>query len=500
MPGQARLATWLKTLPQHTLPIDAHVAKQLLQLLKQDDCNVIKLATLVKHDPILCLQLFHDTERVLQDRGGDIQHIAHLLSLIGLNKLEQTIKRSKCSHTQPDGLKELLSASQFTAYLSNTLLARKHGASNERFFLPCLFFNTPLWMMWVAAPKTAAHSQQLASQQPHAYLDTYQRSLGFSLDRLLKKAHTFVQLPASTYKALAMTPQDNLHFWAKVLTYNTDRFRQWMSSDKAAKHYFNSVEMGIYLMNQYTIAVYFDQHGKHRQRFHTLLCRYLNKEAGELHTEIIEQANNIELATDTKEHLTPLYRLQQWHITPEMHSETAATPRKKNATHVPAKHPHIPEKIKQWRQKIRSSRSTDNALNTTLAALSTGVGVEHCIIMRIDDNTISTQAHYGFTPDSPIRLFEHSHKKDQTLFDQLIQNPACIAIRSQDLAKAATKIPKPFTQHCPLQPCGLLSIFQHKQPKVLIYCDQPQWDPKTHHYFKVIGHSLSQTLQQLRQS
>lgn len=502
IPGHARLAIWLNTLPQNALPIDTHIAKQILRLLKEEDCDSLKLARLVKHDPILCLKLFHCADNALQHREGDIQHIAHLISLIGFSKVEHVIRHSKCSSTKPYGLEELLFVSQFVAHLSNELLARKHGASNERFFLPSLFFNAPLWMTWIAAPKTAAQGQQLASREQQGYLDTCQQKLGFPLEHLLKKAHTFVHLPPITYKALHITPQQELRFWAKALKQNDVQFSQWMSSEKTARHHFNNVETGIYLLNQYVMAVYLDWNGKHIERYHSLLCRYFNKEAAELNADIIEQAMSADMPTHLKKNLAPLYRLKGLHKGTEEEKDQSEEEQQEKAIQSTLAHRRSTKSslssIEQWLRKIRQSDDIDNALEATLTALSQGVGVEHCIIMDVDNNTISTQAHYGFTPESPIDNFEQIKQKENNLFDQLLQKPACISIRSQDLAKAAKKIPEQFSQYCPLQPCGLLSIFQHNKPKALIYCDQDQWDQKTHHYFKAVGHSLSQTLQQMK--
>ncbi|MFT6255489.1 MAG: HD-like signal output (HDOD) protein, partial [Granulosicoccus sp.] len=179
--SDSRLSIWLKKLPKNPLPINQTVANEVLSLLRDDNCNSPKLASCIQKDPLLCLKLFHGTEKQLNNKEGDIQHLVHLIGLVGMNKIEHVVNNSRKIASTPDGFMEILSASLFAAHLASTLLNKKHNASSDRFFLPCLFFNAPLWLMWVAAPKTMAHGKILASSKPQSYIALSVKKLGFKL-------------------------------------------------------------------------------------------------------------------------------------------------------------------------------------------------------------------------------------------------------------------------------------------------------------------------------
>ncbi|ODS23527.1 hypothetical protein AB835_08450 [Candidatus Endobugula sertula] len=493
VPSHVRLAIWLNKLPQNPLPIDTQVANRVLHLLKDEDCDSIQLAALIKQDPILCLKLFHYADNTLKKRDGDIQHLVHLLSLIGVNKLEKVIRSSQHKSQKDYGFQEVLSASLFAAHLSREFLAKKHGANNDRFHLPTLFFNAPLWLMWIAAPKTLAIGQKLVSHKQQALIPLCIKQLGFRLSELFCKSHNFVHLPEITYKALCINPQEDLHFWAKVHHLGDRQLAQWFKKDKTARHQFYSPQNGIYLLNQYVLAVFFDWRGKYIQRYSHLLCQYLEMDLTVFNSCVIDQAMNMRLPKNCQGLLSPINRLHGLHREPQQQAQSQPVD---SAAADHAFTPPKPQTIESWLRKIHQSSNIDTALQSTLDALTQGVGVDHCLIMTVDDDNIHSQACYGFEQSSPLLSF-HQQRNEPSLFSRLIQKPACISIQSQDLPKARKKLPQQFAKYCELQPCGLLSIFQHNQPKALIYCDQHQWSQQTHLHFKTVGKHLAQTLQQL---
>ncbi|MGS2717830.1 hypothetical protein ACVBE9_06640 [Eionea flava] len=443
------------------------------------------LASAIQKDPLLCLKLFHCTAQQLSDKEGDIQHLTHLIGLIGLNKIERVIKSSRTISAPPEGLKEVLSASLFAAHLASTLLNKKHNATSDRFFLPTLFFNAPLWLMWIAAPKTMSHGEVLASQKPQSYIALCVKKLGFKLPDLLERANELILLPKVSLDALAINPIKQRHFWAKAHLLPENKLTQWFANDKVARNLFYSVEAGVYLLNQYVIAIYFDWNGKYIQRCAKLLCRHLGISDEELHTAVIELALSMPLPTQFQGLLAPINRLRGLHKDPICPTGLAS-----NA-------PLQPEVLKAWREKIRQSDNADTALAITMNALAKGVGVEHCVIMEVDDHDIHTQTCYGFADKPEINNFHSDWHTEKSLFQQMITKPCCISVSPEDLSKASAKMPKQFTQSCDIKPCGLLSVFQQKKPKALIYCDHTSWDAQKHQYFKAVGKELAHTLEQL---
>lgn len=484
--SDARLAIWVKKLPQNPLPINHQIALEVMRLLKDDDCDSLRLAKTIQKDPLLCLKLYHCTEQKLNGKDGDIQHLIHLIGLIGHNKIEHVITSSKKISSPPEGFQEILSASLFAAHLASILLNKRHYATSDRFFLPTLFFNSPLWLMWVAAPKTMEQGQILASRRQQSYIALSVKKLGFKLPDLLEKADELILLPQLTLNSLAINPTKQVHFWAKIHHLDIENLQKWLSEDKTSRHFFYSIETGIYLLNQYVIAIYLDWNGKYIQRYGTLLCRHLGIDDDTLNASVIDLALTIQLPSHFQGLLAPINRIRGLHRDPQL-STNNTLPK-----------PVIsPEELQAWRLKISQSNNVNTALEITLNALARGLGVEHCVIMEVDDHNIQTQTCYGFTDNKAINNFSANWRHEKHLFQQMVQKPCCIAVSPEDLSKASAKMPKQFTNHCDIQPCGILSVFYKNKPKALIYCDHNQWDKNKHQYFKAIGKALAHTLEQL---
>lgn len=487
----SRLGLWLNKLPNTSLPINSATANHIARLLDDEHCDSDKLAQRIKQDPILCLKLFHCAKQALAKREGDIQHLVHLIGLIGMNKVEQVISHNPKKNIVPDGFNEILSASIFAAHLSNTLLINKHHGQNDRFFLPTLFFNSPLWLMWIAAPKAMTQGQALASRQQQPYESLCLKKLGFQLSDFQNQVPDVIDLPLLTQQALAIRPTQELRFWARAHHLNDSAFSLWLAQDKLAKQLFYSVEMGIYLLNQYVLAIYLDWNGKHIKRYAHLLSRHLGIEASALHKHMTESALSIRLPTHLKGVFSPICRIKGLHKEDLPASTQAPSP----LSHT--QHAKKEPSLNKWLVKMRQSKSVNTAYHTTLLALSQGAKVNHCIIMNVDKESIHTHACYGFDDSSRMHSFYYDQHHTSPLFHQLMQKPSCISITANNMQKAMRNIPADFSQLVDMQSCAFISIFSHGQVQAIIYCDHSQWDEKKHHSFKLISKSLSKALDHL---
>lgn len=510
--NNSHLALWLKKLPKHELPINATIANHLIDLLHDDNCDATKQAKLIKQDPILCLHLFQSAENALKQRKGNIQHLVHLLGLLGINHVEKSTKSKQQRPRFPQGLQEILAASAFSAHLSNYLLLRKHHGNTDRFYLSTLFFNVPLWLMWIASPKAINQGQQLASRKKQSHLLLCQQKLGFRLNDLFSQIDNITHLPDATLKALNINPKKRISDWAKFHYYTPAKLADWFAEDREAYRYFNSIEMGIYLLNQYVLAIYLDWTEKHIQRYSRLLCHYLRIEHGHLQSMTQQAAKEVKWEDNFTGLLAPKNRLKSLHKdidSDHLYTQEKATTKKKltkeeistsQNSNTKLESQKISEKIKYWIQKIRSASTQDEAYNATFNALVRGIGAAHCIIMHVDDYAIHTHSCYGFQRSADVPSFRYQRGKTNDLFSQLIQKPCCIAIDKQSLNKAMRNIPTAFTQRCRIKPCGFASIFDENIPKALIYCDHPKWSQQKHYHFKVISKVLSHSLQTINDS
>ena len=311
--NNSRLSLWLNKLPQYRLPLNTEVAQRVHDELTDPNATAERLSNVIQQEPALCLSLFLCGQRQLQQRQGDIQSMVHLLGLLGLKQIETAVKVANKQHHSSEGQRELFAASLFAAQLAEALLPLKHGARGSHFHLPSLLFNAPLWLMWAGAPKLMQRGQQLISKKQYPLKRVCKQALGFPLSALLKQTHRFLALPDLTLKALAIDPQQQLTLWATIARLDQATLKPWLERNRAAKRLFQARETGIYLINQYTLALYLDRHGKHKKRWSRLLCRHLGLEQAALDQHILRLARSTPMPQHLKGIYAPLYRVRGLH-------------------------------------------------------------------------------------------------------------------------------------------------------------------------------------------
>lgn len=495
-PDKSRLALWLSKLPSHVIPLNTTLAQQIIRELNDEESTAETLAQLIKQEPILCLKLYLKASRQLKQREadteGNIQGLIHLIGLLGTEQIKQVIKDAPKQKSSTEGQQELYSASLFAAELACRLLPGKHGTRSERFFLPSLLFNAPLWLMWTAAPKVMQHGQTQASKRKHALKPLCQKVLGFSLESLLEQTQAFLPLPELTLKALALDFQDNIEFWSKVRQLSYDDVKAWAQEDKAAKHQLYSPEVGLKLINHYVLAIYLDWNGKHIKRWKKLLSNHLALDEDALDDAVIEVASQLHSSQSENNksslylsgRFSPLYRYRQLH---------KALPADK-----PSDNSDI---IQHYLQQLSQTTQPQHCLQLAMEALSEGVQAEHCIMLKINQRQLTIPLVYGFDSLKQERLNELlSLQLDiadcGAMFTSLLKKPTAIAADKTQLPRLFNQLPVALTRFWQAQPCGLMSLFHREQPYAIVICDHKNWNNERHQHFKRIGKQLSQTLRQ----
>ncbi len=480
--GNTRLAVWLSKLPGYTLPLDSNVTQKILKEMSDPASSTERLAALVGQDPALCLKLHTRVIQQLKGRDSNIQGLVHLIGLLGTQQIKQIIKESPKEKAAYKGQRELLSASLFAAQLGSRLLPEKHGTRGARFFLPCLLFNAPLWLMWKAAPKLMQQGQTLASEKQQALEPLSQKKLGFSLRSLLKNTPKFLSLPETTLKSLAIDFSEDKAFWSKARCIDPKQLSDWVKQDKPAKHRLYSPETGIYLINHYVLAMYLDWNGKHAQRYSTLLARHLNMTEEALHNAIIEAANTIQLPSSMSGQFTPLYRYRGLHreLSEKQSTDTAAI-------------------VQQYLLQLGEARHSHTCLQLALEALTEGTKVEHCMIFKIAGQRLQVPFSYGFSNQGnsqEIAALDIDFKDCGQLLKALLEKPMALSIDSAQLTRITQQLPSAITQYWQPRPCGLMSLFHQGKPYAIIACDHHQWNNNKQQQFKAIGKQLLQSLKQ----
>ncbi|MGH1486488.1 MAG: HDOD domain-containing protein [Cellvibrionaceae bacterium] len=474
----SRLMLWLSKLPKHTLPLNEQVARKVSIEINDPDSTSEKLAKLIQQDPVLCLKLYLKGNRQLKEREGDIQGLVHLIGLLGLDAISTIIKQAKKQKMPCDGQRELFSASLFSAHLANHLLPPKLGTRGERFFLPSLLFNAPLWLMWSAAPKVMQHGQTQVSQKKRPLEPLCKKNLGFSLHSLLEQTQVFLPLPTTTLKALEIDFHHDMAFWAKVKRMPDEELKLWLEKDKTAKQHFYSAEMGLHLINHFVLAIYLDWDGKHIKRWTNILSKYLTIDVDELNAKIAEIATHITLPAYLSGQFSPLYRFRG------LHKEL---PESQSSNNI--------EIIKQYLQQLRETENIRNCLQLTLEALTEGAQVQHCVILKFSENRLQIPLSYGFD-DKGLESLDIDFKDCGQLLQGLLKKPMALSVDSSQLSRIEEQLPPVLTLYWQPRPCGLMSLFHEGKPYAIVLCDHKDWNEQRHQQFKSIGKQLTQTLKQ----
>lgn len=480
----SRLSLWLSKLPKSIPQIDPLIAKRVRAEIANPYSTSESLASIIQHDPVLCLKLFLKGGDQLKTRDGDIQGLTHLIGLLGLNQISHVIDMdaSMTIAEVPDlqGQQALVTTSIFAAHLANQLLPQKHGTRGERFFLPSLLFHAPLWLMWSAAPKLMSYGQIQASKKQQPLELTCQKNLGFPLRSLWAKTESFLPLADTTLKALKTDPHQDLRFWAKALRMPASKFKEWLSADKQAKHYFASVETGIYLINHYALAIYLDWNGKHIQRWANLLAKHLDMTVADLMEATAQVATHMPNVSDAQRQQSALYRLRGLH-------KKFADDKKVNQTDI----------IEHYLALLRRTDQLNQCLQLGLEALVEGTRVQHCIILKFSNYRLKVPLSYGFESKA-IESIDIDFNDCGKLLRGLLKQAPALSINASQLLRIEEQLPTILTQHWLPKPCGLMSLFYESEPYAIIICDHKNWNEQRQQQFKTIGKQLTKTLKQCK--
>lgn len=469
-----RLDLWLSKLTKLKLPIDEKIALSVKAELSSPDTDSERLTAIIKQDPALCLRLFLHGQQRLKHREGDIQGMVHLLGLLGLNQITAVIDESETVNTLIDDQRALFAASMFAAQLAENLLPYKHGTRGSTFYLPSLLFNAPLWLMWVAAPKVMTQLQREASEQRKPLKDVCQNKLGFTLQSIFTHSKRFLALPDLTHKAHNIDLHNQLLTWATIHRMEKDQTNLWFEKDKTVKHLFCSADTGIFLINQYVLAVYLDQNGKHTRRWGRLLSRHMGISEKQLKKRVTAIAQQTTLPSQYDEQFYPLFRNRKLHLIG-------------NIQH------NKPINLNQYLKQIENCQNLDKCLELTADALIDGAQVEHYMVLTIANGQLELPVHYGF--DTSIAdTISIDHNKCGQLLKALMLKPMAITIEKEKLALIKKQLPTELSQYWGLHPCGFMSLFKSGEPYAIIICDHSEWNDQKHEAFKAIGKQLNRSL------
>ena len=480
--ANSRLPLWLQKLPCHTLAINHRVAKKVLNEIADQNSSAQSIASLIQQDPVLCLKLYLKLRRRLNNKNTRLQGLEHLISLMGTESIKllinQAPKNNQANHATSDSQQELYAASFFAAQLARQLLPEKHGTPGKIFFLPAMLLNAPLWLMWIAAPKLMelVKTTKRGKKTTSPLESLFEKKLSFPIQDLLEQTHRYLPLPELSLKALTARLDKDTNFWGKVNYIPMTQLLPWMAQDIAAKRRLYAPETGLYLLNHYALAIYFDEQGRHIKRLGRLAARHLNISEDDFNQAVTTIASTLELPQEMKGRFSPIYRYRSFHKElsgDEANSSTAI--------------------LKQYLFKLKQSKLSHNGLQLALEALTHGAEVQRSMIFVIEENRLSLKYQAGFT-DTALKNLNVSLNDAGELFSYLLNQPVVVIADKLKLPLIAKQLPTALAQNWEPRPCGIMSLFNNDEPYAIIICEHYDWSAQRHEHFKIIGKHLLSNL------
>lgn len=484
--GQSRLSLWLKKLPDHNLAFNPKVAKSIKDEINDLESTSERLASLIQQDPALALSFYQYTKSKVDNKDGDIQSLVHMIGLIGLGHIEHSLKSEPEPLELAHGQKALYAASLYAAQLAKQLLPLKHGTIGERFFLPALFFNAPLWLMWQAAPKVVGTIHQAITQQRQPIATAFRSRLGFALPELLKRSDQFLALPEQTLQALKIDITENKPLWAKLICSSSENINSWLEKNKTAKHFFYSTEVGIYLVNHYALAIYFDHTGKQIKRFNKLLSQYLKLSKGELDILVNKSASTSKNPAIFGDQYSPKFLVKRLQ---DDESTTTNEEDEKETVTANLKTVHTDPLA-----LLKLSKTKKDALQMANQSIIKICKASQCLILNYTTEPETTLNLIEQTGFDHIASFSIKNTDFGQFFKKILLKPVALFIKSEQVDSIKKQLPQSLLQFWSSRSFSILSVFHQNKPLAIIICDSDQWDNDHHLQFKRIGKTLIKTL------
>ena len=482
--GKSRLSLWLNKLPKHKLPLNPSVAQAIKVEINDLESTSERLAGLIKQDPSLALTLYQYTQTKVKHKEGDIQSLVHMIGLMGLGHIEKTLSPTPKPLQMSPEQKAIYAASLFAANLAKQLMPLKHGTVGERFFLPTLFYNAPLWLMYKAAPTIMSTIQKDICEQGLAQKSVFRSRLGFGLEHLLKRSPKLLQLPQQTHQALAVDMGAELRLWATVNRLPEAQLNRWFEKNKTERHFFYSTNTGIFLVNQYVLALYFDLTGKQIERFTHLLCRHLHITEETLSGVVSNAAMGTKLPQSFDEDASPLFRIRGLHR--EEQNNLAPSPSKKKTISAIHTDPLV---------LLKNSTKADDALDLAQKAIIKAAEPNEVLIFRRADNAeaaLELIHHFGI--DGDINGLSLTSAEQGKFFTKILEKPMALLIKPEKVITLEKQLPRSLRQFWSPRSFSVMSLSHNQEPFAIMVCSGQRWGNDQHEQFKRVGKILTRSL------
>ncbi|MEH6448960.1 MAG: HDOD domain-containing protein [Oleispira sp.] len=467
-------------------PLLPSTRRSVQQLMRKTSLSFDGLATIAEQDPALCL---HMLQRIKQLHPASLEQIhtaAGCISLLGMEEVVKLVKHLPVLDISPSRRSER----NYMAMLHTAVLAGRIAAQWAK-FKPSLNQHQAQWSaMLASAPLWPWQLQQVSSSQQTFNHMSQGKDLipaleiGFGaltknrLGQWRKLAHNLA-LP-STCQSLWQH-----QCWPKPKEWQALRVQKLTSIEghRALKHQCQQAEMLVYIANalasQYRIGAY----RLKTRRWLALSANFLNKEAEDIHQEVISL--NLQLARQDRgsaiatllaptNTATPPGLVYQCEKQPAVFKMERDAPQPVSNAAIKERkidHSLLKRLMLQLDKTPESFGDLHYLMRSVLKGITEGIGLKHAYIMVQNKSGTAAKVYYqqGLAETDPLCQFG-IELDSASVFKKMLEKPASLMITEHNREKMLRGITATQQSVLPQQ-FMMMSLFSNERPIGIIFAD-----------------------------
>lgn len=217
------LETWIYVLDENSLPVLAHTAEKLKELVSGvQEWSLHDIADVIRQDPIMMVYLFRETQRVFKERvQGTLTDINHCVSLLGQDRILALVCQFQPMKGDVTDGNEIAyqSAIVQSFHAAEQLLAWhqvRPQAAVDKNYLAAQLMGVPSWCLWYHARREMKIIDLLVKQQRIPRAEAERAVLGCTTQEIVRALAERWNFPDIIINALDTEHLPSAHFLAGV--------------------------------------------------------------------------------------------------------------------------------------------------------------------------------------------------------------------------------------------------------------------------------------------
>ncbi|MFC6671641.1 HDOD domain-containing protein [Marinobacterium aestuariivivens] len=148
---------WTGYLAPRPLPTRLSTLERLRQEVDSEHSTLMSVTPIIKSDPVLCLQVICEAQKLHAAKGSDVTGIDHAIGSLGLDRLGQLAARCRGLRLHPARVAHLqyfraIANSHHAATQCAQWLRKRHATYAEKGWAAALCYGVGFWSLWLHAP------------------------------------------------------------------------------------------------------------------------------------------------------------------------------------------------------------------------------------------------------------------------------------------------------------------------------------------------------------